>query len=87
MRRRKPRPVVSMAGVADGAILLDQTTGAFYHLNPTAALVYQLLSTHELTLEETADVLASTFHVDAAAVRGDLRTFVEALVRRGLLRP
>jgi hypothetical protein len=85
MRRRRREPVVSLVDVPDGAVLLDETTGAFFHLNPIGALAYHLLYADDCTFAEAATVLAFAFAVDEATVREDLRAFVDALARKGLV--
>lgn len=79
------RTPIAMIEVADGAILLDETTGTFYHVNPTGALAYRLLRTGGFTIAETARTLASTFGTDEASTRSDVEAFAGDLASSQLV--
>jgi hypothetical protein len=82
---RRTKPVIVMTDVADGAILLDEAKGTFYHLNPTGALVYRLLRSSECTIAEAAETLASAFGLDEAATLANVEAFFDELARKGLV--
>jgi hypothetical protein len=87
MGRGEPGPAgrVHVADVVDGAVLLDEKTGTFYHLNPTGALAYRLLLRVEGSVADVARVLACSFDVDESTVRRDVEVFVDELARRRLV--
>jgi hypothetical protein len=87
MGRADRRAVVVMTQVADGAVLLDEASGTFYHLNPTGALVYALLRTGDRTLADVARTLASSFPNDGAATFADVEAFAGELTRNRLVGP
>lgn len=78
---------VVMTEVADGAFLLDEATGTFYHLNPTGALAYRLLRTGKHTVAEVADAVADEFATDRTTTLDDIRAFIADLARHGLVEP
>jgi hypothetical protein len=78
---------VVMTEVADGAFLLDEASGTFYHLNPAGALAYGLLRTGKHTVSEVADAVAEAFATDRTATLTDVRAFVADLARHGLVEP
>jgi hypothetical protein len=78
---------VVVTDVADGAILLDEATGTFYHVNPTGALVYALLRAGDRSVADIARALAAVFGSDDAATFADVRAFAEELDREHLVEP
>lgn len=82
---RRARTPVAMTDVADGAVLLDEATGTFYHVNRTGALAYTLLHTGKCTVAETARTLAAAFGTDEATMRSDVEAFVDELARSRLV--
>jgi hypothetical protein len=53
-------------------------------LNDTAACVWELLA-QDRTVDELASAVAEQFDVDAATAHADVQTFLDEIVRLGLL--
>jgi hypothetical protein len=62
MTRLKPARDVRFAGTDDGAMLLDLSTGKFFGLNPTAALIWRRMAEGEAP-EEIATGLSGELGV------------------------
>ncbi|MDR7276848.1 lasso peptide biosynthesis PqqD family chaperone [Catenuloplanes atrovinosus] len=79
------RSGVLMTDTEYGVVLLDERTGAYYTLNPTAALVVR-------TLDEGGDeaaaaaALVTRFGVDRRTASEDVAELVGSLRTAGLLR-
>lgn len=74
---------VSTAETDYGTVLLDEKTGAYWELNPTATLVVRTL----LDGGEEADAaaaLAQEFDIDKAQAQQDVETLVRELRDSGL---
>lgn len=69
---------------ADEVVLIDVNAGEYHNLNDVAGRMWK-------ALDETDDVagayelLLSTYEVDAETLRGDLASFIDELVKKGLL--
>ncbi|MBG0816446.1 lasso peptide biosynthesis PqqD family chaperone [Planomonospora sp. ID82291] len=79
------------AGVATtatdyGAVLLDERSGAFWQLNPTAALAVSRLSAGD-TPEQAAAALAAEFEIGPEQALEDVQALVEDLRAAGLVGP
>ncbi|GGX81122.1 lasso peptide biosynthesis PqqD family chaperone [Streptomyces minutiscleroticus] len=74
---------VCTAKTGYGTVLLDQRSGAYWELNPTATLVVDILLTGG---DEAAAATAVTeaFDVDADRARADVDALVEQLRAGGL---
>ena len=75
---------VLRASLDDEEVLLNQQTGLYHLLNPTGAELLRLMGEGH-TLDEAADALADATGMSRARVRGDARSFVGEMTRRGLL--
>lgn len=79
-------PTRTVGEVIDGeAIVIDIETGSYFSLQGAGAFVWQMLSGYGLSLEDL--VTATHLHTatDAAQIEAPLRSFVESLVREGLV--
>ncbi|MFD0688031.1 lasso peptide biosynthesis PqqD family chaperone [Actinomadura fibrosa] len=79
------------AGVATtdtdyGAVLLDERSGDYWQLNPTAAAAVRLLAGGR-SVEEAAERLAEEFDVDRSRALSDVQELVEALRSARLVAP
>jgi PqqD family protein of HPr-rel-A system len=79
------RPGVSTADTEYGTVLLDERSGDYWQLNPTAALVVRRLTGGDGTARAAA-ALAEEFDVDPARALEDVTTLVEELRAAGLVR-
>jgi hypothetical protein len=77
---------VHTAADRDGAVLLDTARDRLYGLNPTAAALWERLSTGEEP-HAVADDLAARWGVDAKRLRADVLVLTDALLRLGLATP
>lgn len=80
------RPGVSTADTAYGTVLLDERTGDYWQLNPTAARVVELLA-GGAGAERAAAALAEEFDVDPAQALQDVTTLVDQLRVARLVAP
>ncbi|WP_433468698.1 lasso peptide biosynthesis PqqD family chaperone [Spirillospora sp. CA-128828] len=80
------RPGVSTADTAYGAVLLDEQSGDYWQLNPTAASTVRRLTSGDGTAQAAA-ALAEEFGVDPARALEDVTTLVEQLRAARLVRP
>ncbi|MGR6918478.1 lasso peptide biosynthesis PqqD family chaperone [[Actinomadura] parvosata] len=69
-----------------GTVLLDQRTGAFWQLNPTAALAVRRLLDGD-TPERAAAAMASAFDVGPDDALTDVLELVDQLRAAGLVSP
>lgn len=68
-----------------GAVLLDERTGRYWTLNPTADLAVGVLAGGG-TLAQAASAVTAAFDVDAATARSDVEQLVATLRSAGLAR-
>lgn len=80
---RVPEHVVSRAFEAE-TVVLNLRTGAYHGLNPTAALMFDLLREHR-SITAVAGVVAAEFGRPVADVTGDIELFCADLARRDLV--
>ncbi|MGH9297048.1 MAG: PqqD family protein [Acidimicrobiales bacterium] len=80
---RRREGVVSVEIEGD-VILYDEERELSHLLNPSGAIIWQLLD-GEASLEELVVDLAEAFHVDTGTVESDVLTLVRELGRRGLI--
>jgi hypothetical protein len=78
------RDGVSSADTDYGIVLLDEDSGRYWNLNPTAALVLQTLLDGGTT-KQAVRRLTERYAVDAAAAGRDVRELVDRLHSAGLL--
>ena len=71
----RPRTQVSMTRAEDGMVVLDERTGRYWQLNPTAAYVLERLTAGD-TADQIAERIAASAGVDVADVRSDVDVFV-----------
>ncbi|WP_329787355.1 lasso peptide biosynthesis PqqD family chaperone [Lentzea sp. DG1S-22] len=71
----RPRAQVSMTRAEDGMVVLDERTGRYWQLNPTAAYVLERLAAGD-TADQIAERIAASAGVDVADVRSDVDVFV-----------
>ncbi|WP_242902122.1 lasso peptide biosynthesis PqqD family chaperone [Actinomadura terrae] len=79
------RPGVSTTDTAYGTVLLDERSGDYWQLNPTAARVLRLLADGSTT-EEAAATMAEEFDVDEPQALRDVTALVGQLRTAGLVR-
>ncbi|MGW5616619.1 lasso peptide biosynthesis PqqD family chaperone [Streptomyces sp. NPDC003877] len=78
-------PDVSTAETAYGTVLLDERSGDYWELNPTATLVVTtLLKGGDETA--AADALVAQFDIDRARAEQDVTALVRELRESGLAR-
>lgn len=82
--RLRRRPRVSSAEVHGEAVLLDLDGGAYYALNRTGAVVWELLA-EPRTRDELHAALLLRFEVEAEDLRRDLAALLDDLARHGLI--
>ena len=71
---------------AEGAVLMDMSTGECFELNRTGARIWSLLTAGR-SVSSTAAAVAAEFAAPPAAVESDVRALVEEFGRRGLVKP
>ncbi|WP_435107720.1 PqqD family peptide modification chaperone [Nocardiopsis synnemataformans] len=79
-----PAPDVRFAGTDDGAMLLDLSTGRFYGLNPTAAIMWRHIAAGTAP-EIIAEQLSGELGVAGERLLSDVRSLVAVLHRHGVL--
>ncbi|MGA4863609.1 lasso peptide biosynthesis PqqD family chaperone [Streptomyces lavendulocolor] len=78
------RPGVVTADTEYGMALLDQSSGEYYTLNPTAALIVRTLLEGTST-EQAVTTLTDTYDVSAEQVEEDIARILEELRAARLL--
>ncbi|MFI8218686.1 lasso peptide biosynthesis PqqD family chaperone [Streptomyces sp. NPDC085932] len=78
-------PDVSTAETAYGTVLLDERSGDYWELNPTATLVVTTLLRGG-DEAAAADALVARFDVDRAGAERDVTALVRELREAGLVR-
>ncbi|MCG3754328.1 MULTISPECIES: lasso peptide biosynthesis PqqD family chaperone [unclassified Amycolatopsis] len=78
------RKHVSLAETEFGAVLLDQRSGRYWEMNPTAALIVRALEAGE-TPERTAEIVAGKFAVDRDRSLADVSNIIGKIAAAGLL--
>ena len=81
----KLRDGVSTADTDYGLMLLDEDSGQYWNLNPTAAVVLRTLLDGG-TPEQAVQELTSQYSVDAGTANRDLQDLVGELHSAGLVR-
>jgi hypothetical protein len=66
------------------AVLLDSVSGEYFELNPVGSVIVRGLIAGEAGTA-IVDAIVAQFAVEPARARGDLQTFIDGLVARGLL--
>jgi Coenzyme PQQ synthesis protein D (PqqD) len=81
----KLRDGVSTADTDYGLMLLDEDSGQYWNLNPTAAVVLRTLLGGG-TPEQAVVELTGQYQVDADTAKGDIQDLVGELHSAGLVR-
>ena len=71
--------------VDDEAVVIDFETNHYYCLNPTATVVWSLLTAGPRTVEDVARALGAGYDRSLAEVRDDVERLLANLVEEGLL--
>ncbi|MBV9845295.1 MAG: lasso peptide biosynthesis PqqD family chaperone [Kutzneria sp.] len=79
------RDDVTSAETDDGVVLLDEHTGRYWQLNPTAGLVLRDLRDGR-SLDDIAEDLATRYRIDPDRVRRDVTAIVDRLAAENLVR-
>jgi hypothetical protein len=82
--RLRPSPSVKASLSADGLVLLDVDGGLVLSSNPVGARIWQLIE-QQCTPGEITRQLVEEYDVPEDRARGDVATFIAALISRGLL--
>ncbi len=69
----------------EGLVILDESSGQYCQLNPTAAAVWRLLSSPK-SLDEIVSGLSERFSVQPATCRAEVESLLKDFERRGWLR-
>ncbi len=85
MRFRIPNHV-DFRVVHDEIVVLDVRSDLYLALNPTAALIWTMLS-NKGTLEEVVAELTDRFGIENSVATTELHRHLDDLVARGLLEP
>jgi DNA-binding transcriptional ArsR family regulator len=80
----KLRDGVSSADTDYGAVLLDEDSGRYWNLNPTAARILRLLLDGG-TPDQAVQELTERYSVDAGTAGRDLRELLDGLRSAGLV--
>ncbi|MGS2647746.1 lasso peptide biosynthesis PqqD family chaperone [Streptosporangium sp. LJ11] len=67
-----------------GDVLLDETTGRYFHTNPSASLVLDTFERGGDT-DEAAERLAAEFNIDHSTARSDVEMLLDHLRKLGVL--
>jgi hypothetical protein len=81
----KLRDGVSAAETDHGIALLDEDSGQYWNLNPTAAVVLRTLLDGE-SAEQAVRQLTEQYQVDAATAGQDVQELLDGLRSAGLVR-
>ena len=66
-------------------VMLNPTTGVYHMLNRTGRLLIESLQ-HGRSLDEAVDEIAAASHAPRDSVMADARSFLSAMLERGLVR-
>ncbi len=78
------REGVRTADTDYGMALLDENSGQYWNLNPTATLIVRTMLDGG-TLDTAAERLASAYHIDTVNAREDVEALVFELLGNGLV--
>lgn len=68
----------------DGGVVLDVKQGKVFHLNPTAAFIWDRLRDHCLT-DQIISEISSAFSISEKKAAADFEEFLAGLEKEGLL--
>ncbi|MGV9882136.1 lasso peptide biosynthesis PqqD family chaperone [Streptomyces sp. NPDC003006] len=77
------RPGILITETEYGMVLLDQHSGEYYTLNPTAALILRTLL--DSSMERAVDELTTTYDISPGAADQDITRIAGELRSAGLL--
>jgi hypothetical protein len=80
----QPSPSAVHQPVGDEAILINLDTGAYYSLNNTGAMFWQLLD-GQRTIADCARLIALDYDAELELIEADLLELAAALNKEGLL--
>jgi hypothetical protein len=76
-------PRLALSRIDDELVLLDESTGKYFGLNPVASRAFELLS-EDGDLDRAIKALLSEFDVQPERLKSDMAAFLEKLKERGL---
>jgi hypothetical protein len=72
--------------IVDGeAVLIHVKTTFYYSLNGTGTAVWQILAKGERPVDEIVEAVAARFDSDESAVRGDVQSFLDQMLKEELV--
>jgi outer membrane protein assembly factor BamB len=71
--------------IDDETLVIDFVSSAYYCLNPTASLVWEMVTTAPHSVDEITNALAAVHAVSPSDVRADVASLVQALVDERVL--
>jgi len=80
----KRHPEAAHQGVGDEAILINLTTGAYYSLNDTGTMFWELLDGRR-TIADCAKAIAAEYDVEPGVVEADLLELAAEFEQEGLI--
>lgn len=82
---RNDRVVFRKLAPGQGGVLLHLDTGAYFGLNETGAVLWELVDGRELTVDGLVDEFLSQVTGAPPEARAEIRQYLDALIDRGLL--
>ncbi len=82
-RHLRPRPHAIAQVIEGEAIVINLTTGAYYSLDGTSAMAWQILA-DGMPLDRAARAIALHYDVDTSVARTDLESLADRLVQEDL---
>lgn len=87
MARYEPDPRVNFTRFDEGeGVLLHLETRSYYTLNATGVFIWEQLELGRHTIEELIEALVDSYEVSPEEAARQVRAFLEALEREGLVR-
>jgi hypothetical protein len=80
----KASPDIASRKVANEVVLLNVKTSEYYSMNPTAVLIWELISKSK-GLEEIVKAVAADFDADEARIRKDVLELIKKLESEKLI--
>lgn len=85
MRYAINRKLVTFRVLAEGAVIVNGASGAYYTLNSTGTFLWELLDKRDMSLKELSAELARAFDADEQAVAADVEEHLRELSREDLV--
>ncbi len=80
----KINPTILRTPVADeGILLLEPTTGKYFELNDTSALIYQCLE-KEMDIQTIVETLVNAFTIDEQTAMTDAQDLIEQFIQNNI---